>query len=176
MGGKRANGVTRATAIAAVLICLFPPLLPAQVLEESQVKAAFLFTFAKFVQWPAPVEGPLVIGVAGDERLADVLQALVKGRTFQGRAFVVRALRYADDPAGCDLLYIAPSREREDVGMLQRTHGAVLTVGETVRFLREGGMVRLFREDSRLRFQIDAKTAHKTGLRIHAQLLSLAVD
>jgi hypothetical protein len=52
----------------------------------------------------------------------------------------------------------------------------VLTVGETVRFLREGGMVRLFHEDNRVRFQIDAGTAHKAGLRVHAQLLSLAAD
>jgi hypothetical protein len=166
--------VKRALALAAVLICLLPRPAAAQPLEESQVKAAFLFNFAKFVQWPSGAERPLVMGVAGDERLAEVLQALVRGRTFDGRTFVVRAMRHADDPAGCDLLYIAPSREREDAGMLQRTQGAVLTVGETVRFLRDGGMVRLFRDDSRLRFQIDAKTAHATGLRIHAQLLSLA--
>jgi hypothetical protein len=54
--------------------------------------------------------------------------------------------------------------------------GAVLTVGETVRFLRDGGMVRLFHEGGRLRFQIDAKIARAAGLRVHAQLLSLAAD
>ena len=168
--------MTRATAIGAVLICLFPAVAAAQVLEESQVKAAFLFNFAKFVQWPGMPTGPLVLGVAGDERLAEVLEVLVKGRAFEGRRFEVRALRHADDPAGCDLLYIAPSRDREDTDLLQRTNGAVLTVGETVRFLRDGGMVRLFREDSRVRFQIDARTAQKAGLRVHAQLLSLAAD
>ncbi len=166
----------RAIAIAAVLLCLQPRVGVAQGLDEAQVKAAFLFNFAKFVEWPGPANGPLVIAVAGDDRLADVLQGMVRGRTFAGRSFLIRALRHIDDPAGTHLLYIAPSRQRDDAGMLGRTHGAVLTVGETVQFLRDGGMVRLFREDQRLRFQIDAKAAAAAGLRVHAQLLSLAVN
>ena len=166
----------RPLALAALLLCLCPPPAAAQLHEESQVKAAFLFNFAKFVHWPGLAQGSLVMGVVGDERLAEVLQALVKGRTFEGRTFTVRALRYADDPAGCDLLYIAPSRQREDAGMLERTRGPVLTVGETVQFLRDGGIIRLFRDDSRLRFQIDAKAAQAAGLKVHAQLLSLSAD
>jgi hypothetical protein len=146
----------------------------AQALEDSQAKATFLFNVAKFVEWPAGAEGPLIIGVAGDNRLADMVEALVRDRSINGRALAVRRLRHADDPAGSHLLFIAPARQRQDAEMLQRTHGPVLTVGETVQFLRDGGMVRLYVDNQRVRFQINAKIAADAGLKLHSQLLSLA--
>jgi hypothetical protein len=166
--------VTRAIGAVLLLLLAGPVAANAAALEEDQVKAAFLFNFAKFVQWPGAADGPLVLCVAADERLAELLETTVKGRTFSGRAFVVRALRYTDDPAGCHLLYIAPARQNEDSDMFHRTIAPTLTVGETVRFLRDGGMIRLFLTDNRLQFQINAKAATAAGLKIHSQLLSLA--
>ena len=145
-----------------------------QALDEGQAKAAFLFNVAKFVEWPGAAPGPLVIGIAGDDRLADMVEAAVKGRTLDGRAIAVRRLLHTDDPAGCHMLFIAPARQRQDAELLQRIQGPVLTVGETVQFLRDGGLVRLHIDNKRVRFQINAKAAAAAGLRVHAQLLALA--
>lgn len=169
------TSTARLALIGAVLcVCTAAPRASEQAIEEGQAKAAFLFNFAKFVQWPGLTDSPLVIGVVGDDHLAELVEATVRGRLIGGRSLRVRALRHGDDPAGCDMLYITPSRQREDAEMLRRVHGAVLTVGETVQFLRDGGMVRLFRDDDRVRFQVNAQAALDAGLKVHSQLLSLA--
>jgi hypothetical protein len=146
----------------------------AQTIEEGQAKALFLFNFARFVQWPDEGMGTIVISVAGDDHLAETTEALVRGRTIDGRAVVVRRLRHADDPAGTHVLYVASSRQREDAEILQRTRSGVLTVGETVQFLRDGGIIRVFVENRRVRFQVNATALATAGLKVHSQLLSLA--
>jgi hypothetical protein len=167
---------TRLALTCAVLwVCAPGPRAASQAIEEGHAKAAFLFNFARFVQWPASAS-PLRIGVVGDDHVAELLEAMVRDRQISGRTLQVRALRHGDDPAGCDMLYITPSRQREDVEMLRRIHGPVLTIGETVQFLRDGGMVRLFRDDDRVRFQINAQAATDAGLKVHSQLLSLAAQ
>jgi hypothetical protein len=146
----------------------------AQAIEEEQAKALFLFNFARFVQWSDEGMSTIVIGVAGDDHLADITETVVRGRTIDGRAVVVRRLRHADDPAGSHVLYVASSRQREDAEILRRTRGGVLTVGETVQFLRDGGIIRIFVEDRRVRFQVNATALGAAGLKVHSQLLSLA--
>lgn len=143
-------------------------------IEESQVKAAFLFNFAKFVQWPTPPAGAMVIGVAGDRAFGELVDRMVHGRAINGRELVTRRLAYADDPAGCHVLFISGSQQRDVADMLLRTRGPVLTVGETVQFLRDGGMVRFYLENSRVRFQINQKNAEAAGLKVSSQLLTLA--
>jgi hypothetical protein len=146
----------------------------AQALEEEQAKALFLFNFARFVQWTDEGMGTIVISVAGDDRLADVTETMVRGRTIDGRAVAVRRLRHADDPAGSHVLYVASSRQREDAEILRRTRSGVLTVGETVQFLRDGGIIRIFVENRRVRFQVNPTSLAAAGLKVHSQLLSLA--
>jgi hypothetical protein len=164
------------TGVLLACACAGSVRLQAQVLDEAQAKAAFLFNVMKFVDWPGSAQGPLVIGIAGDDRLAELVEAAVKGRNLDGRPIAVRRLRHDDDPAGTHMLFIAPARQRQDAELLQRTRGAVLTVGETVQFLRDGGMVRLYLDRARVRFQINAKAATDVGLKIHSQLLSLAAS
>ncbi len=141
--------------------------------SEFQVKAAFIFNFAKFVQWPAE-SGALVIGVVGNEALAQAVTRAIEGRTIAGRSIEVRHLLATDSPAGCHVLHISNLAEQDTSALLVRVQGAVLTIGETPRFLRDGGMVRVFVEDRRLRFQINRRQTDVAGLRISAQLLSLA--
>jgi hypothetical protein len=161
--------------VALIALCV-STISHAQAIEEEQAKALFLFNFARFVDWPDEGMGTIVIGVAGDNNLAEVTEALVRGRTIDGRAVVVRRLRHADDPAGAHVLYVASSRQREDAEILQRTRGGVLTVGETVQFLRDGGVIRIFVENRRVRFQVNATALGAAGLKVHSQLLSLAAQ
>ena len=142
--------------------------------SEAQVKAAFLYKFANFVQWPGTGNGPITIGVAGDDAFEEIVAHAVLGQSVKGRQFRTRRLTRTDDPSDCQMLYVSAARPREAAELMQRVQGPVLTVGETVQFLRDGGMVRFYIEDNKIRFQIHQKNAEAAGLKISSQLLALA--
>lgn len=166
--------------MAGVLAFAIPGLVwPGTTLEagpvsDSQVKAAFLFNFAKFVNWPGPSDGPFVIGIAGDDAFAEVVTRTVRGRSVNGRELQTRRLAGREDLAGCQVVFIGIMRPHDAAEWLQRVRGPVLTVGETVQFLRDGGMVRFYIENNNVRFQINQKNAEVAGLKISSQLLTLA--
>lgn len=146
--------------------------------EESQVKAAFLYNFVKFIQWP-PLDGrstsDVVICVVARNPFNGVLDAIVRGKTVNGRTIVVRQFKDGDDPRLFHVIFISAAEAHRREEILARVRGvSVLTVGETPHFLREGGVVELFIENNRLRFRINATAANLAGLRISSQLLSLA--
>ncbi len=147
--------------------------LDTQAADELQVKAAFLFNFAKFVEWPATGR-PLAICIAGNATLATVAAQTVRGRLVEARPVEVRSIAAARPADGCDLLYLADLSADDASAFLSRVRGAVLTVGESARFLRDGGMVRVFIEGNRMRFQVNLKQTDVAGLKISSQLLSLA--
>ena len=146
--------------------------------SEAQVKAAFLFNVVKFVQWP-PSDLPsdtVVIGLVARDSFRRALEGVANGKTVNGRSIVVRELRAEEDARGCHVVFFdeasdAPRRS----GILRRVRdGAVLTVGESTKFMTEGGLVRLYIEGDRLRFQIDSVGVQLSGLKVSAQLMSLA--
>lgn len=172
---RAARGIAAVAAAAALMT------VPAQAqdrLGEYQVKAAFLYNFAKFVQWPAERQtGALVIGIVGDDFFWQLVGQIVRGKTVHGREIVVRRLEHGDDLTSCHIVFIGGGEARRTPDLLQRLQGApVLTVGETVHFIREGGIARFFVERNRVRFQINPTNAEPTGLKISSQLLSLAKD
>jgi hypothetical protein len=182
MVGLLSSGLSRALrpALFTVLLALaisglphhgFP--LAAQAVTDVQVKAAFLYSFASFVDWPVASREPLVIGIAGDDAFADIVAQTVRGRSAKGRAFETKRLASVDDPSGCQILFVSARRPREGAELLQRVRGPVLTVGETAHFLREGGVVRFMVENKRVRFQISQKNAEAAGLKVSSQLLAL---
>lgn len=145
-------------------------------LPIAQVKAGFLYNFALFVEWPVPPrsDAPLVIGVLGDEALLPALKQ-IEGRLANGRPIAVRALDDSDDPAKCAVLYIGSAEDRRAALSLSRVGTApVLTVGESARFTQIGGIVRLYTDDGRLRFEINVTRSHRAGIRISSKLLGLA--
>jgi hypothetical protein len=145
-------------------------------LDEHQVKAAFLYNFAKFIQWPASdVSEPLVVGMVGRSPFNEVFEKIVTGKSVNGRAIVVRQLQDGDDARAFDIIFIVASEARRTADILERVGGAsVLTVGETPQFLRDGGIVQFYVRDNRVRFDINSAGATQAGLRISSQLLSLA--
>jgi hypothetical protein len=147
--------------------------LEARAVTDGQVKAAFLYNFANFVEWPDANRGPLVIGIAGDDAFAGIVAHTVRGRRAKGRLFETRRLASVDDPSGCQILFVSGLRPSEGAELLQRVRGPVLTVGETVQFLREGGMIRFYVENNRVKFQISQKNTTAAGLRVSSQLLAL---
>lgn len=172
--------VWRPVLLAGALACAFPSPVSGSVTPEArqvgdgQVKAAFLFNLAKFVEWPAPAGSALVIGIAGDNAFAEVVAQTVAGRSVNGRDIQTRRLASGDDPSGCGIVFIGAMRPRDEDDWLQRVRGPVLIVGESTRFLRSGGMVRLYVENQKVRFQVDQKNAEAAGLKLSSQLLTLA--
>jgi hypothetical protein len=145
-------------------------------LDEAQVKAAFLYNFAKFIQWPTLEGRPnaLSIGIVGADRFRDVLGSIVSGKTVNGRDIEVRQVLDEDDVRAYHIIFIA-AESRRTADVIQRVARAgVLTVGETAQFLRDGGVIQFYIRDNRVRFQINAAAANNAGLRISSQLLSLS--
>jgi hypothetical protein len=147
--------------------------------DEYRVKAAFLYNFAKFVEWPSQAfrnpSDPIVIGVLGKDPFGDALAEAVAGKTLGGRAFQIREVSDAQQAAGCQIVFVSAS-ERKHLGPLFARIGnsAVLTVGETDNFAAEGGIINFKIDAGSVRLQINVEAARKQQLHISVKLLSLA--
>jgi hypothetical protein len=143
---------------------------------EAQAKAALLYNLLAFVEWPQGATGDksLVIGVAGDTEVLDALRQ-VGVRAIKGHPVAVRDVREEDDPTHCHVLYLAAARDRMTAGLLRRVTGApVLTVGDASEFERRGGIVFVYFERARLRFDVSLSNANKAQLKISSKVLGLA--
>jgi len=150
-----------------------------QVADEYKVKAAFLYNFPKFVEWPAhsfkgPAD-PIVIGVLGRNPFRDALAEALAGKTINGRPFQVRELSDASQAAGCQMIFVAASERKRITELLKEDAiTGVLTIGETANFAEEGGVVNFKIEEGTVRLQINLEAARRQHLHISAKLLSLA--
>jgi hypothetical protein len=145
--------------------------------NEYQVKAAFLYNFAKFVEWPAQsmpdANSPLVIGVVGENPFGDALDQLTKGRRINGRAIVVKPIHSAAAARSAHILFFSAAEDGRFAGMRDGL-GAVLTVGESDAFSRRGGMINFVFEGEKIRFEINVGNAEAAGVKVSAQLQKLA--
>jgi hypothetical protein len=176
----------RALAIAAV--ALVATSLPAsraaaaQPSLEYDVKAAFLYNFAKFIEWPpkafAADDAPLVFCVLGENPFQDKLGRVVNDRTANGRRIAVRPMPPGAPTDGCHLVFVAAAEDERVARLVQTLHstdgGPVLTVGESDHFAGAGGMIRLVIDEGRVRFDINVAAAEQAGLKLSSQLLKLA--
>jgi hypothetical protein len=147
--------------------------------SEYEVKAAFIFNFAKFVEWPqgafADTRSPFCIGVLGDGASSADLDRTVRGKTLNNRSVTVKRCRALDEARKCHVVFIEASEKRrlQEICSSLDT-AAVLTVGETEGFIQSGGMISFFREGNKLRFEINNEAAKHAGLKVNSKLLSLA--
>ena len=148
--------------------------------SEYQVKAAFLFNFAKFVEWPAQAfaepTSPMVIGILGENPFGDDLERTIRGKTINNRPFEIKAIKSLPEARRCHILFISTSEKTRLPEILESLGTAtVLTVGEMERFVETGGMINLVKEADKIRFQINDVAAKNAGLKISSKLLSLAI-
>jgi hypothetical protein len=146
---------------------------------EYEVKAAFLYNFAKFVEWPAEAfddaDAPLTIGVLGEDPFGDTLEQTVKGKTANGRKLAIRRFHKVRDLQPCHILFISSSEKRHLSEILDRLKGSsVLTVGEVEGFAKRGGVINFFVEDNRIRFEVNVDAAKRAKLKMSSKLLRLA--
>ena len=148
--------------------------------SEYQLKAAFLYNFAKFIDWPpeafAADQSPFIIGILGDNPFGTDLERTVAGKLINNRPITIRSFPTAAEAANCHILFISSSEKKLLPEIIQSLHGtAVLTVGETDQFIASGGMVNFMQEASKIRFQINDDAAKAARLKISSKLMSLAV-
>jgi hypothetical protein len=146
--------------------------------KEHQVKAAFIYNFLKFVEWPAEkfadTNAPIIIGVAKAGPLSAALEATVKDRKINGRAIVVRPAETSDAARLHLFCFTGMEEARLLEAMAAFTGKRVLTVGDTDKFAQSGGMIIFMPETDKLRFEINVDAAEREGLKISAQLQKLA--
>jgi len=153
---------------------------PEQPFDEYRVKAAFLYNFAKFVEWPAEsfqgALAPFAICVLGRDPFGRSLEDTVAGRTIDGRSFVVRHIVSVKQAAGCQVLFIGGDQNKRVAPILAEiaTPG-VLTVGESDSGASAGAIISFILAAGKVRFAINAAAAEREKLRISSRLLSLAV-
>jgi len=147
--------------------------------REYEIKSAYLYNFAKFVEWPAAAfadkQAPLVIGVLGHGPFGDSLERTIGRRTVRERPVVVRRVESVEEAQKCHIVFI-PAAERKTTRqfILGLGRSPVLTVGEITDFCRFGGGIGFVREADHVRFEVNLAAAHAAGLTLSSQLLQVA--
>ncbi len=147
----------------------------AEIAKEYQIKAAFVYNFTKFVEWPsdqfgAPTE-PIIIGILGKNPFGDSLEVAVRGRKVGGRDIVIIHVAPASRGTAVHVLFVP---EGEEVAFDPQLAPGALTVGETERFNSRGGMITFISDAEKVRFMINLEHAERAELKLSAQLLKLA--
>ena len=149
------------------------------VTQEYDLKAAFLFNFARFVEWPADAFAtattPITIGVLGDDPFGASLDTLVAGESVRNRPLVIRRYRSVDHIEACHVLFISAS-ETSQLDHIAKVIGrrSILTVGETKDFTARAGIVGFELAQRRLRLRINLAAATDARLTISSKLLRQA--
>ena len=138
---------------------------------EYQVKAAYLYNFVKYVEWPEPVTGPMLICVAGQNPFGTVLEDLLRNERVRG--VPVRSEVIPGPIDECNVIFM-PRTSNIPVYLKAAAGMPTLTVGETDRFFELGGMINFFLDGKNVRFEINRPAAERAKLRISSRLLQLA--
>lgn len=177
--GRRRQGPGALAILLALALALPAPVAQAQSAKDRELllKAAFLYNFAKFVEWPAAAfsspSAPLTVCVHSDDVLAAV-GAAMKGKTVNNRPLAVVNQHRAAPPV-CHIGFVTDNEPvAREVAHLAL--GETLTVADVNGFVEAGGMVGLVIVDNKIRFEVNLRTARASGLRIQAALLRLATE
>lgn len=147
--------------------------------SEYQIKAAFLYNFAKFVEWPPDprtnARDPILLCIAGYDPFGEILDQTILGKTANGHPFAIQRFRREEDARGCQILFTSSSDQRYIRSLLAILKGSsVLTVGETEGFPRLGGIINFTLEENKVRFEINVDAAERERLKISSKLLRVA--
>ena len=161
-------------ALAATLFAA--PGIAADAAPDVVVKAAFLYNFAKFTEWPAlPAGVPMVFCIVGDDGIAAALVETVRGQHINGHTLEVRRPQNSVTWRDCHLLFIADAETRRSaVGLDKIKTLPVLTVSDGKGFSQAGGITELYVDGGRMRFAINVDAAERSGLHLSSRLLGLA--
>jgi hypothetical protein len=177
----RRLGFVHITCAMIAVLLLMHVLPSAQDVTESALKAAFIYNFAKFTEWPAeavPAADPLRMCVLGDTAVGDALERAVKDNTLAGHSMAVSAVSLVA-PAGpqrvCHVLYVSGVTAGQAAQLVDGLRDVpVLTISDVEGFTEVGGIAQFFFEHGRLRFSVHLASAKRARLQISSRLLTLA--
>jgi len=185
--GSRPTGLRRrCLQIAASILGAFvaldggrPVSAQSNALGEYQIKAAFLFHFGQFVEWPREAlkdaDSPLTYCTIGEDPFHGSLEVALSGKTIGARVLRVQHFRKPQEIQGCQVLFIGAGERKLLPAILAGVKGdSVLTVGESEHFVQDGGMIGFCLEENKIRFEINLEAAQKAKFRISSRLLALA--
>jgi len=163
-----------------LLACVaLPAIALANRTAEAQIKAAFLYKFGGFVEWPAHAferpDSPFTIGVLGADAVATELERVVPGRTVQGRPIAVRKVKRGESLAGLHLLFVGVAESARIGEMVGGLKGQpLLLVTESENALAQGSMINFVAVEDKVRFDVALPPAERGQLKISARLLAVA--
>ena len=147
--------------------------------REYQLKAAFLFNFTQFVEWPSESfptsQTPAVIGILGKDPFGAYLEEIIRGETINRHALVIRHFDNIEEVTNCHILFINVSDKSQVQSILKNIKGKnILTISEASGFSKLGGMIRLYTKDDKINIQINVDATKEEKLIISSKLLKLA--
>ena len=162
-----------------VFVCENLPAAETGGLTETQIKAAYVFNFTKFTEWPASnsasEDTPIVIGVLGDDSFGKILAELTKGEVVRKHPLVVTNLNASDDLGACQVLFVRSSDKEQIPALLLKLKGTpVLTVADTDGFVDRGGMVNFITDQQKVKFEINQTAVEESGLRLSSKVFQIA--
>lgn len=146
---------------------------------EYELKAAFLFRFSEFVEWPVNAfptpQSSIRICVLGTDPFGDALDRTLQGARVDGRSVVAARIQGVEQATGCHILFISRSEASQASGIISRLRGTpALTVADSGNFLQLGGTINFVTERGRVRFDINLGGAQNAQLQLSSKLLRLA--
>lgn len=147
--------------------------------EEYSVKAAFLFHFAQFIEWPPgafkDAGAPLTYCTVGEDPFRGALEAALNGKTIEAHVMRVAHFKQVEEVRDCQVVFLGGLGKRTvPEALAALADRPVLTVGETQQFTQDGGMIGFRLEENKVRFEINLPATERAGLKISARLLALA--
>jgi hypothetical protein len=171
----------RALALAAAAVLAAPPAgASPDAPTEWEVKAAYLYNFTRFVDWPddamQSATAPFVVGLFGPDPFGSVLDTTFAGKAVGSHPIVVRRLKAPEEAASVQILFLAAAPDRESLRAIRAAQGRpVLVVGDGDGATRRGVILTFQVKDNRVRFEVNLAPAREAGLKISSQLLKLAL-
>ena len=162
--------------VCAGLVC---PVESRPEVTPSDVEAAYLYNFGKFVRWPAGTlqdPEPFTLCILGEDSFGETLDSLIANETLQGHRIVARRLSSVTAANNCQIVFFGQSEESrliKDLAALQKR--PILTISSLPAFLERGGMIQFLLQNNRVRFAVNLSAAEQTGLALSSELLKVAV-
>lgn len=177
---RQLQSVRRTTAFILLVLGVLAVLTPLAIAGEleSRVKAAYVYNFTKFIDWPSEGsagKGETVrICIVGNDSLRTLLGEL-HNREVKGKSLAMARVKDLNALEACDMVYISRSEERQFPLILQRLQGThVLTVSDIPQFARKGGMIGFVTENERVKIEVNQQNIRQAGLKVSAKLLEVA--
>lgn len=169
------------TIVVLIVICTLLCISPAfcEKDEAHPIKAAFVYSFCKFVEWPdgsfSESSSPIVVGVYRDSEFADVLEKAVKGKTAGNRKLVVKRFNKITEITRIHILFISSPSKGQLSEILEKTKDQnTLTIGESNGFANQGCIIDFVEQNNKVSFEINVGASEKAKLKISSKLLKLA--